>query len=368
MREAELMNKRYLILEDGNYYEGKAVGGDDFRVGELVFNTSMAGYQEVLSDPSYYGQIITMTYPMIGNYGVNRDGFESITQSIFGFVISEHCDKPSNWKSQMTVDEFLKLRNIPGIEGIDTRKLAKHIRDSKPLKATFSDTIENIDEMIEKIKNTDLDIDLVEMVSISKPFHIPNENEKIVLIDFGSINDILKELNSRDLDITVVPYDSKVEDILSLHPDGIVLSNGPGNPKALPQIIENVKAIIGKAPMLGIGIGHQLIALACGADTRRLRVGNMGSNYPIKRLDNSRVEIQCKNNAFVVDENSLEGTGLKMTHLGINEGTCEGLEYGEKLIQSVQFHPKYSLDFRRENPIYKKFIEMIRESKERQDA
>ncbi|NLW52755.1 MAG: carbamoyl phosphate synthase small subunit [Tissierellia bacterium] len=362
------MTKRFLVLEDGTYYEGKAIGGDDFRVGELVFNTSMAGYQEVLSDPSYYGQIITMTYPMIGNYGINRDGFESITQSIFGFVISEHCDNPSNWKSQMSVDEFLKLRNIPGIEDIDTRKLAKHIRDSEPLKATFSDSIENLDAIIREIKETNLDIDLVEMVSISKPFHIPNDNEKIVLIDFGSINDILKELNSRDLDITVVPYDSRVDDILSLHPDGIVLSNGPGNPKALPFIIENIKELIGKAPMLGIGIGHQLIALACGADTKRLRVGNMGSNYPIKRLDNGKVEIQCKNNAFVVDKDSLENTGLSMTHLGINEETCEGLEDVAKQIYSVQFHPKYSLDTRKENPVYKKFIEMIRVNKEREDA
>lgn len=361
------MTKRYLLLEDGTYFEGTAMGSDNFRVGELVFNTNMAGYQEILCDTSYCGQIIVMTYPMIGNYGINRDGFESIIPSIFGLVVSEHCEEPSNFRSQMTVDDFLKMRNIPAIKDIDTRMVTRHIRKNGTMKAVLTDSIENVEEQISQMKEAELPTNLVEMVSVTKPFHIPNDGKRIVLIDFGSINDILRELNLRKMDITVVPYDISAQEIDSLHTDAIVLSNGPGNPMDLPKEIEIIQSLIGKYPILGIGLGHQLLALASGASVDKLKVGHRGANYPIKNMETGKTQIQACNNSYTVNMESLKNTNLSLAYLGA-DGTCEGLENADDFLLSVQFYPEQMIGENLSNEVYEKFLSMIDSYKEEQNA
>lgn len=362
------MTKRYLILEDGSCFEGQAIGSDQFRVGELVFNTSMTGYQEILTDSSYSGQIITMTYPMIGNYGINRDGLGSMAPSIFGFVISEHCEEPSNFRSQMNVDEFLKLRNIPGIKDVDTRMITRYIREKGTMKATLSDSIDDMPKQVEEIKNTALPTNLVEKVSITKPFNIPHEGYRVVVVDFGSVNDILKELNQRKLDITVVPYNITTKSIDFLHIDAIVLSNGPGNPEDLPDVIETIKDLIGKYPILGIGLGHQLLAIASGAKIKKLKVGHRGNNYPVVNTATGKVEIQATNNSYIVDINSLDEDKLKVTYLGLDEGTCEGFEDVKNYIYSIQFHPEAFIDENSKNKIYERFMSIIDDYKGEKNA
>lgn len=354
--------KRYLILEDGTYFEGEAFGGSEFSVGELVFNTSMTGYQDILCDSSYCGQIINLTYPVIGQYGINREGFESINTEIFGIVVSEVSDTPSNFRSQMTVDDFLRLKNIPGIKGIDTRELTRKLRDRGVQKATFSNSIKNLQEIIEKIKKSQDNKNLVEKVSIQKPFHIPNDEEKIVLIDFGEINNILKILNSSNRDVTVVPYNTTSDEILGLHPDGVILSNGPGNPYDVSECIETCKNLIGEVPVFGIGLGHQIIAISQGAAVEKLKFGNMGSNYPVKNLDTQKVDIKTKNNSYSVSEKSLVNTGLRVLYRGVNAQTVEGIINENKFVHSIQFHTgvKFDKDL---DENYKLFFKMIRDFK-----
>lgn len=362
-----MTKKRYLLLEDGTYFEGNALGSDNFKIGELVFNTNMAGYQEIICDTSYCGQIIVMTYPMIGNYGINRDGFETIIPSIFGLVVSEHCETPSNFRSQMTLDEFLKMRNVPAITDIDTRMVTRHIRKNGSMKACLTDSLENLDQQIKAIKDFDLPKNLVEIVSITKPFHIPASGKRMVLIDYGSINEILKELNLRKMDITVVPYNISEQEIESLHTDAIVLSNGPGNPNDLTKEVGMIKNLIGKYPILGIGLGHQLLALASGAKIDKLKVGHRGANYPIKNLETGKTQIEISNNSYTVNLESLDDTDLEVSFLGA-DGTCEGLENKEKGLYSVQFYPGQIIGEKLSNQVYEKFLAIIDEKEEVKNA
>ncbi len=366
-----MTKKRYLLLEDGTYFEGHALGADNFRIGELVFNTNMAGYQEIICDTSNCGQIIVMTYPIIGNYGINRDGFETIIPSIFGLVVSEHCEEPSNFRSQMTLDDFLKMRNVPAITDIDTRMLTRYIRKNGSMKAVLTDSLEDLDGQIKEIKDYEIPKNFLDMVSITKPFHIPASGNRVVLIDFGSINEILKELNLRKMDITVVPYKTSLKEIESLHTDAIVLSNGPGNPNNLTEEIDLVKQLIGKYPILGIGLGHQLLALASGAKVEKLKVGHRGANYPVKNLETGLTQIEITNNSYTVDMESLKNTDLELSYIGA-DGTCEGLENKDKGIFSVQFYPHPIIGDRLSNHVYEKFLSIINkdrglEVKERQE-
>ena len=227
--------KRLLILEDGSVYEGTAFGADHFQVGELVFNTGMSGYQEVLSDLSYCGQIVMMTYPMIGNYGINHDDFESLDPAVFGFVVRECCEQPSNFRSDYTLDEFLKMKNIPGIQGVDTRAITRKLRTSGTMRAIMADEGADVEEIVKILKNTELMHDQVARVSTRNPFPIPNRGRRVVLMDFGAKLGIIRELSKRNCDLTVVPYDTDAQSILDLKPDGVMLSNGPGDPKDVPE-------------------------------------------------------------------------------------------------------------------------------------
>ena len=236
--------ERLLVLEDGSVYRGKAFGSDNFRIGELVFNTSMTGYQEILTDNSYYGQIVMMTYPLIGNYGINRDDYESIDPAVFGFVVKDYCEEPSNWRSQQNLDSFLKAHNIPGIYDVDTRAITLKIREEGTMRATLCNPDADIDKVVETLKNTDYLHDQVSHVSTNKIYPVPNTGKKVVLIDFGAKLNIIRELSKRGCDLIVVPYNTSSETIMSFHPDGVMLSNGPGNPEDLPEVLDTIRELI----------------------------------------------------------------------------------------------------------------------------
>ena len=358
MRKDKFMSKRYLLLEDGTYFEGKALGSDKFKIGDLVFNTSMSGYQDILKDTAYSGQVIVMTYPMVGNYGINRDGFDSVIPSIYGLVIGEHCDDPSNFSCQMTLDEFLKLRDIPAIRDLDTRMVVRYIRKNGIMKAALTDSLDDLESQLQRLKESQEEENLVEEVSITKAFHIPASGKRLALIDFGSINEIIRQLIGMKLDITVLPYTTTAKEIESLHVDGIILSNGPGDPSKLKDQIACIKYLLGNYPILGIGLGHQLLALACGARVDRMRLGHRGANYPIKNLETGKIEIHTTNNSFTVAVDSLKDSGLEMTYQG-HDGTCEGLVDEKRKLLSIQFCLDSSLNETREGDIFQGFYFML---------
>lgn len=358
-----MSKKRLLVLEDGHVFEGIGFGGNDFKMGEIVFHTGMMAYQDIISDMSYYGQIALLTYPMIGNFGINRDGFESIEPAVFGFVVGEYCEKPNNWRCEMNFDEFLTLKKIPGIADIDTRMLAKLIRKNGTMKAIMCDGDADVDAVVKMLQESELPTDQAHCVSTSRAFQIPNRGDKVVLIDLGAKNDILRELNMMNMNVTVVPYTLSAEDILALRPDGIIVSNGPGNPKDVKEAIETVKKLIGKVPMFGICLGHQVIALACGADTYKLKFGHRGGNHPVIHADSGKAEITAQNHAYAVCKDSLEGTGLNITHTALNDQSVEGLKHETYPLFSVQFYPAASQSVNEVNYLYEQFYQMIEDWK-----
>ncbi|WP_050614711.1 carbamoyl phosphate synthase small subunit [Bacillus testis] len=355
--------KRQLILEDGTVFVGEAFGANVDRMGEVVFNTGMTGYQEVLSDPSYCGQIVTLTYPLIGNYGINRDDFESINPAISGFIVKEVADFPSNWRSEFSVDDYFKMKGIPGISGIDTRKLTKIIRKHGTLKGALANIEQHPDTVIESLRATVLCTDQVKKVSTKRAYPSPGRGRRVVLVDFGMKHGILRELNKRDCDVVVVPYNTTAEDILNLSPDGIMLSNGPGDPKDVPQAIDMIRGIQGKVPIFGICLGHQLFALANHANTFRLKFGHRGSNHPVKDLATGKIAITSQNHGYAVEEASLKGTQLEITHIALNDGTVEGLRHKEYPAFTVQYHPEASPGPEDANGLFDQFIAMIERSK-----
>lgn len=360
--------ERMLVLEDGSVYKGKALGSDDFQVGELVFNTSMTGYQEILTDNSYCGQIVMMTYPLIGNYGINRDDSESIEPAVFGFVIKDYCKMPSNWRSQESLDEFLIKENIPGIYDVDTRAITRKLRDFGTMKARLASPDENIEDVLREIRETEIMHDQVERVSTHKLYSVPNRGLRVVLMDFGAKLGIVRELSSRGCDIVVVPYDTDWQTIMDFHPDGVMLTNGPGNPEDVPEAIETIRNLMGKTVVFGICLGHQLIALANGAKTYKLKFGHRGGNHPVVFLDDGHVEITSQNHGYAVDENSLEGTGLIMTHQALNDKSCEGVRHTQYPVFSVQFHPEANAGPEDSKDLFDQFIALMNAEKEKQKA
>lgn len=334
------MKKRLLILEDGSVYEGVAFGADHFRMGELIFQTGMSGYQEIISDLSYYGKIVMMTYPAMGNCGINRDDFESISPNIFGFVVKEYCETPSNFRCDMTLDEFMKLKNIPGIADIDTREITRKIRDHGTLKAILADEDANVNEVIEMLRNRELPHNGVQQVSTHKPFPIPSRGHKVVMIDNGTKFSTIREFNVRGCDLVVVPYNMNAEDIMAIHPDAVVFTSGPGAPSDIWETVETCKTLLGKLPLLGIGLGHEIIATACGAKVVKMKVGHHGNSIPVRNLKKNKVEFTSQNHGFSVDPDSLKGTGLKVTYKALNDETIEGLEHETYPIISVAFQPE----------------------------
>ncbi len=351
--------KRLLILEDGSYYEGKAFGGNEYKVGELVFNTSMTGYQEIITDNSYCGQIVMMTYPLIGNYGINRDDNESLDPAIFGFVVKDYCEKPSNFRTQETLGDYLKKYGIAGIYGIDTRAITRRIRTSGTMRATLADADADISKTVQRLKNTEYLTDQVQRVSTSKVFQMPNRGNKVVLMDFGAKMSIVRELSNRGCELVIVPYNTSFEEIMGYHPDGVILSNGPGNPEDIPEAIETIKKLIPKTKVFGICLGHQLISLACGAKTYKLKFGHRG-NYSVVNQKTNRVDITSQNHGFAVDIESLKGTDLEMTHKSLHDGVCQGVRHTKYPTFSVQFHPEASAGPEDTKYLFDEFVESMK--------
>lgn len=358
--------EKKLVLASGEIFQGTGFGAGNDTVGEVVFNTSMTGYQELISDLSYSGQLVCMTYPLIGNYGINPDDFESISPAIKGLIVRELCDFPSNFRSQMTVDEFFKKKKLSGIQGIDTRRLTRVLRDKGVVKGKIVNADVPTEDVVAELKNTILPTHLIERVSTKTAYACPGRGFKVVLVDFGSKLGIIRELSKRDCDIIVVPHSTSAEDILLMKPDGVMLTNGPGDPQDYPYALDMIKGVLGKIPVFGICMGHQLIGLACGARTYKLKFGHRGGNHPVLDLRTNKVGITAQNHGYAIDQESLKGTDLVETHIALNDRTNEGLRHKKYPCFTVQYHPESSPGPEDANSLFDDFITLMEEFKKEQ--
>lgn len=333
--------KAFLILEDGTVFQGTSIGSTREVISEIVFNTSMTGYLEVLTDPSYAGQAVTMTYPLIGNYGICHEDMESSKAWPDGFIVRELSRTPSNFRSDDTIQNFLKEQDIPGIAGIDTRALTKILREKGTMNGMITTNENyNLDEVLPKLKEYKV-TGVVKKVTCKEPVHMPNTGYRVALMDFGAKANIANSLHKRGCDVTVYPALTPAEEVLASNPDGIMLSNGPGDPKECVEIIGELKKLYASnVPIFAICLGHQLMALATGADTHKLKYGHRGANHPVKDMKTGRVYISTQNHGYVVDESTLDKDIAKPAFVNVNDGTNEGLEYIGKNIFTVQFHPE----------------------------
>lgn len=336
------MKSARLVLADGTIYQGISFGADTEIGGEVVFNTGMTGYQEILTDPSYSGQIITMTYPLIGNYGANSEDYESEHPYARGFVVKEYCQSPCNWRSETTIDAFLKKYNIPGIAGIDTRALTKRLRAVGVMNGMITTSSEANHILSERAKSLPelSGHDFVKAASTREVYTEGDGDRHVVLMDFGAKLNIQRSLVKHGCKVTIVPCDTTSETILKIKPDGLMLSNGPGDPKDVRYAVECVKKLIGKLPIFGICLGHQILGLAFGGDTYKLKFGHRGGNHPVKDLISGAVTITSQNHGFAVREDSLNPEEIIVSHLNVNDRTVEGLKHKHLPIFSVQYHPE----------------------------
>lgn len=366
--------KATLLLEDGMVFEGINIGLEGETFGEVVFNTSMIGYQEVLTDPSYYGQIVVMTYPEIGNYGVNSEDVESGKIQASGLIVKEYVDYYCNWRAEGSLEEYLKKNDIVGMEGIDTRQLTKHIRLKGSMKGILSTRSSDRAELKKRLDSypSIVSSDLVKYVTCDASYvYNPGRrgNGKVVVVmDFGVKKGILKCLDWEGFKIIIVPASMGPEEIMEHGPDGIVLSNGPGDPSAIGYAVETIKKLIGRKPIFGICMGHQLLAIALGAETYKLKFGHHGGNHPIKNLETGKVEITSQNHGFAVNRESLKNikdTGCEITHINLNDNTIEGLGYRDINAFTIQFHPEGKPGPHDSRYIFSKFAELIENFKKR---
>lgn len=350
-----------LYLEDGSIYKGKGFGKKGVSVGELVFNTAMTGYQEILTDPSYAGQIITMTYPLIGNYGVNQGDMESPKIHAHGFVVKSICSTPSNYMSEKSLDQFLKDMEIVGIWDVDTRSITKKIRSYGALKCVISNEDLSIEELKKYMENASLKDDYMKRVGTKEILHIPGKGPRVAIVDFGIKRNIIENLRSRGCDLTIFPYKSTYEEIMNSNPDGVFLSNGPGDPKAATEAVETVKKLIGKVPIFGICMGHQILALAVGGDTYKMKYGHRGGNHGVYDIERDQAYITSQNHGYSVDPESVEKNGMIITHKNLNDGTVEGMKHKELPVFSVQFHPEANPGPGDSAYLFENFLSQIKE-------
>ena len=349
-------NKK-IVLENGNEFFGYGFGADIEAINEIVFNTSMVGYQEIMSDPSYTDQMVVMTYPLIGNYGITDEDYETKFPTLGGLIVREYNDVPSNFRYTKTLSEVLEEHNIPGISGVDTRQITRIIRSEGSQRVIITDISVSKEEALKRIAEQPITRNQVARVSCKKRWfsRTPNHKYDVVAIDCGIKYNIIRSLNNRNCNVTVVPYNTSIEDILAFQPDGIFLSNGPGDPTDVPQVIEIVKL-----PIFGICLGHQIISLAYGAKTYKLKFGHRGGNHPVKNLETGKLEITSQNHSYAVDAKSLEGTGLTTTHINLLDNTIEGVESVKDRIFSVQYHPESAPGPQDSAYLFDKFINLMK--------
>ena len=357
--------KAILVLEDGRTFEGASFGAEGETFGEMVFNTSMSGYQEILTDPSYAGQIVCMTYPQIGNYGVNEEDIESRRPWVEGFVVREASPIASNWRSTETLDAYLKRNNIVGIEHIDTRALVRHIRDKGAMRAGISTAETNPESLLQKVLASPLmeKRELASSVTVSEEFDYPSADARfhIVAYDFGVKTNSLREFSRFGCRVTVVPADTQADEVLALQPDGIFLSNGPGDPSSMISVVEEIKKLTeSQVPMFGICLGHQILGQVFGGETYKLKFGHRGGNQPIKDLTTGKIEITAHNHGFAVDAETLPAD-VEVTHVNLNDNTVAGLRHKRLPIFSVQYHPESAPGPHDSEYLFKRFVELMQE-------
>lgn len=372
-------NKAILLLEDGTVFIGRSFGAKGTAVGEVVFNTSMTGYQEITTAPSYFEQILTMTYPMIGNYGTNSGDWESRKLFCSGFIVKENCSFPSNWRNEKTFSDYLKENNVVGLEGIDTRKLVRHIRTQGAMRGIISSCELDVDILRKKLDAYPglVGRDIVQHVTLGKSYPWtqgvidvltgqeckPKPKYKVIAFDFGIKQNILRLLVSHGCKVEVVPADTTAAQILKKKPDGVFLSNGPGDPAAVTYAIDAIRGLLGKVPIFGICLGHQLLGLALGGTTYKLKFGHRGANHPVKNLDTGKIEITSQNHGFCVDINSLKGKNVELTHMNLNDNTLEGLRCKKLKAFSVQYHPEASPGPHDSQYLFRQFTEWMDKSR-----
>ena len=356
--------KAYLILEDGTVFEGTSIGSSREVISEIVFNTSMTGYLEVLTDPSYAGQAVVMTYPLIGNYGICREDMESRQAWPDGYIVRELSRIPSNFRSGDTIDHFLKEQDIPGISGIDIRALTKILREKGTMNGMITTNGDyDLEEVKEKIRQYTVK-GVVLKTSVKKPYVLPGDGKKVALLDCGAKDNIARNLNKRGCEVTVYPADTPAEEILKTNPDGIMLSNGPGDPAENVGIIEEVRKLYeSSVPIFAICLGHQLMALATGAKTYKLKYGHRGGNHPVKDLETGRVYITSQNHGYAVDEESLDPSVAVPAFVNVNDKTNEGLKYVGKNIFTVQYHPEACPGPLDSGYLFDRFMRMMEEGR-----
>jgi carbamoyl-phosphate synthase small subunit len=365
---------RFLVLSDGSIFEGRALGASGSTAGEVVFNTGMTGYQEILTDPSYAGQMVILTYPLIGNYGINDDDLESDRLQPTGLIVKEAESAPSNWRSNRSLDQFLKERNAVAIQGIDTRALTKQIRTAGVTTGAIADTLEAAQETLRQSSRYD-DLDFVPAVSTPSPYRWgrsgkvsideteESDRVRLAVLDCGLKFNILRRFYREGCAPVVFPHSTSAEEILSWNPDGILLSPGPGDPQRLEPVIETVRELLGKKPMFGICLGNQLLCHAVGGRTYKLKFGHRGSNHPVKDLRSGRVTITSQNHGYAVDPQSLHGTVANVSQINLNDETVEGIEIPDANARSIQYHPEAAPGPWDSRPYFREFVEAMRHAK-----
>ncbi|MGD8513882.1 MAG: glutamine-hydrolyzing carbamoyl-phosphate synthase small subunit [Deltaproteobacteria bacterium] len=361
--------KALLALEDGTVFHGSTFAGEGEVSGEVVFNTSMTGYQEVLTDPSYKGQIVTMTYPLIGNYGINAEDIESARIQVEGFVVREYEPTPSNWRCQETLAHYLNQQGILGVEGVDTRALTRHIRLAGAMKGVMSTTDLDPLSLTEKARASQglVGRDLVRDVTCQEPYVWPYEKEsrfRVVALDCGIKFNMIRSLAERGCAVTIVPAHTRAEAIRAMNPDGLLLSNGPGDPEPVAYAVETIRGLMEDYPVFGICLGHQLLGLAFGGRTYKLKFGHRGANHPVKNLLTGKVEITSQNHGFCVDINSICDADIEITHINLNDQTVEGMRHRTLPIFSVQYHPEASPGPHDANYLFDQFIRLMDRGRE----
>ncbi len=353
-----------LVLENGTVIPGYSFGATENKMLELVFNTSMVGYQEIISDPSYTDQAVVMTYPLIGNYGMSNEDYESVNPSVGALIVREYNDEPSSFRSDETLDHVMKRFGISGISGVDTRRLTRMIREYGSCKVILTDLVEDDEAALERLRNTALRTDQVPRVTSKTSYVSDIDDPKfhVVAIDCGMKLNIVRELNAHGCKVTVVPFDISSDTIRSLAPDGIFISNGPGDPTDVTSVIRTVNELKGQYPMFGICLGHQIISLAYGAKTYKLKFGHRGGNHPVMDVETGKVEMTSQNHSYAVDAGSVAGTGLEISHINLLDDTVEGVRCKKDRIFSVQYHPESAPGPCDSTYLFDRFIQMMEEA------